>query len=244
MKRQGARGLGLFSVVAGVAVALVLAVTPGRSAGAPFDELHMFIEYNSTDEDAGIQVFLDGEGWKELVIRRNGQVILEIEAERGPFKRTGLTEIRMESAEPDPDKIFARFPEGIYHFVAKKVDGGQLVGTVNLSHDLPPAPCLFSLSNTGLLTWDLFPAGGNQDCLKGDFSGDEDVESYEVIVENETLGTKIETNVPASTMQVQIPPHVFGNPATHVIHVEVLAVGENGNKTIAEVKDFFENQGP
>ena len=110
MKRQGIRGLGIFSVVAGAVVALVLAATPGRSAGAPFDELQMFIEYNSTDEDAGVQVFLDGDGWKELVIRRNGQVILEIEAERGPVRKTGLTEIRMESAEPDPGQDLRQVP--------------------------------------------------------------------------------------------------------------------------------------
>lgn len=42
-------------------------------------------------------------------------------------------------------------------------------------------------------------------------------------------------------MQVQIPPHVLGNPANDVIDVEVLAVGDNGNKTITEVKDIFGN---
>ena len=111
---------------------------------------------------------------------------------------------------------------------------------MNLSHDLPPSPCLFSISNTGLLTWDLFPAGGNLACLNGAFSGDEEVEGYEVIVENETAGTKIETNVPASSpKQVQIPPHVLGGGVADVINVEVLAVGENGNKTIAEVKNIF-----
>ena len=88
--------------MAGAVVALVLAVTPGRSAGDPFPDLEMFIEYNSTDNDAGIHVFLDGDGWKELEIRRNGQVILEIEAERGPFKKTGLTEIRWESGRAVP----------------------------------------------------------------------------------------------------------------------------------------------
>lgn len=238
MERQSMRRLGIVSVVTGVMVALVLAVTPGRSAGEEFADLQMFIEYNSTDNDAGIQVFLDGEGWKELVIRRNGSVILEIEAERGPFRRTGLTEIRWETAEPSPGLIFARFPEGPYRFVATKVNGQKLEGTVELSHDLPPAPCLFSLSNTGLLTWDLFPADGHPDCLEGDVPGDEEVVGFEVIVENETLGTKIETNVPAGTNQVQIPPHVLGGPG-HVVNVEVLAVGENGNKTIAEVKDIL-----
>jgi hypothetical protein len=218
MKRQGMRGPRVFSVVAGMAVALVLAVTPGRSAGAEFADLQMFIEFNSTDNDAGIQVFLDGEGWKELVIRRNGRVILEIEAERGPFKRTGLTEIRWETAEPSPELIFARFPEGIYRFVATKVNGGKLEGEVELSHDLPPAPSGLTVLN-GVLSWSIS-------------QGDVDVAGFEVIVENETLGTKMETSVPADTQTVQIPAHLLGGTG----NVEVLAVGDNGNKTITEVK--------
>ena len=200
MKRQGMRGLGILSGVAGMAVALVLAVTPERSAGAEFADLQMFIEFDSTDNDAGIQVFLDGEGWKELVIRRNRRVILEIEAERGPFKRTGLTEIRWETAEPSPELIFARFPEGIYRFVATKVNGGKLEGEVELSHDLPPAPTALTVLN-GVLSWSIS-------------QGDVDVAGFEVIVENETLGTKMETSVPADTQTVQIPAHVLGKRGT------------------------------
>jgi hypothetical protein len=228
MKLKRVREPGILSIVTGVVVALVLAVTPGHSAGDEFGELQMFIEYNSTDEDAGIQVFLDGDGWKELVIRRNGNVILEIEAERGPFKRTGLTEIRWETGEPSLALILSRFPEGNYHFVARKVNGGKHEGTVELSHDLPAAPSNLVLAN-GAVSWD-FDAS----------QGDVDVGGFEVIVENETLGTKMETNVPAGTQTVEIPSHLLGgvNP---VINVEVLAIGENGNKTITEVKDIFGN---
>lgn len=152
------RNTAILSILAGAMVALVLAVTPGRSAADEFPDLEMFIEYNSTDNDAGIHVFLDGDGWKELVIRRNGVVILEIEAERGPFKRTGLTEIRWETGEPSPQLIFARFPEDTYDFRAVKVGGGTHEGEVELSHNLPPRPCKLSLSNAGLLTWAFFPA--------------------------------------------------------------------------------------
>ena len=191
----------------------------------------MFIEFNSTDQDAGIQVFLDGDGWKELVIRRNGQVILEIEAEKGPFKKTGLTEIRWETAEPSLALILSRFPEGNYDFVARKVNGSTHTGTVELSHDLPAAPSnlVVTVGSPSVLSWD-FDAS----------QGDVDVDGFEVIVENETLGTKMETNVPAGTQTVEIPSHVLGglNP---VVNVEVLAIGENGNKTITEVKDVFGN---
>jgi hypothetical protein len=225
---------GILSVVTGVMVALVLAVTPGRSAGDEFADLQMFIEYNSTDEDGGIQVFLDGDGWKELVIRRNGQVILEIEAERGPFKKTGLTEIRWETAEPSLALILARFPEGNYHFVARKVNGGKHQGTVELSHDLPAAPSdlVVTVGDPAVLSWDF-------DVNQGDVG----IVSFEVIVENETNETKYETNVPAGTQMVQIPSHVLGG-VDPVVNVEVLAIGDNGNKTITEVKDVFGNLPP
>ena len=42
----------------------------------------------------------------------------------------------------------------------------------------------------------------------------------------------METSVPADTQTVQIPAHVLGETG----NVEVLAVGDNGNKTITEVK--------
>jgi hypothetical protein len=232
--RHGVQKLGILSVALGMLVLLVLAVSPGQSLADEFADLQMFIEYNSSDHDAGIQVFLDGEGWKELEIRKNDRVILEIEAELGPFKKTGLTEIRWETAEPSPELIFARFPEGRYRFKARKVGGGTHEGTVELSHSLQPAPCDLAVSS-GVLSWAVLG------CPPADIPGDEPVASFEVIVENETLDTKMETSVPVGTLQIQVPPHVLGDPATHVVNVEVLAVGENGNKTITEVKNIFGN---
>jgi hypothetical protein len=232
MRWHGVQRRGILTVVAGAVVALVLAGTPGQSGADEFADLRMFIEYNSSDNDAGIQVFLDGDGWEELEIRRNGRVILEIEAELGPFKRTGLTEIRWETAEPSPELIFARFPEGLYRFRARKVGGGTHVGTVELSHSLPPAPCNLAVSSE-TLSWAVLG------CPPAAIPGDETVASFEVIVENETVDTKMETTVPVATLQIQVPPHVLGNPATDVVNVEVLAVGENGNKTITEVKNIF-----
>ena len=48
----------------------------------------------------------------------------------------------------------------------------------------------------------------------------------------------METTVPAVTLTVEIPPHLVGS-STDVINVEVIAVGDNGNKTITEVKDIL-----
>ena len=66
----------------------------------PFDDAELFIEINSTDGDAGIQVFVDGEGWERLVIKDpSGKQLLVINGTTS-VKAQGLTELFFESAEP------------------------------------------------------------------------------------------------------------------------------------------------
>jgi hypothetical protein len=192
----------------------------------PFDEAQLFIEFNSTDNDAGIQVFLDAEDWELLRIRSpHGQKILQILA-TGGLGELGLTELRFESAEPSPflpdREILALFPEGDYEFEASTLEGDVLVGTATLSHALPPAPsfspcdgALVDLDNT-VIDWETI-AG---------------VVGYEVIVENEELGVSMAVVLPASKTSLQVPPG-FLEPDTEY-KAEVLAIAANGNKTITE----------
>jgi hypothetical protein len=79
----------------------------------------MIIEVNSTDGDAGIQIFVDAPGWTRLeVFDPNGQKITDVSAS-GSVGLQGLTELFAESAEPSFQEqslpqLFARFPEGTY----------------------------------------------------------------------------------------------------------------------------------
>ena len=75
-KGAGARGNLLFSVLFLTAV-ILLGMTvfgPERAAGKnkveeiPFGAAQIRIEVNSTDGDAGLQIFLDGEAWKKIRI--------------------------------------------------------------------------------------------------------------------------------------------------------------------------------
>ena len=81
------------------------------------DEAEVFIEFNSTDDDRGIQFFWDGEAWKRMRVRNtSGAAVLDVIAQRN-VRAQGLTEGFFESAEPTgdelpADKFFARFPEG------------------------------------------------------------------------------------------------------------------------------------
>ena len=108
-------------------------------------DVDCFIEINSTDGDAGAQLLLDGEQWTKLEIEDpDGKEILDVKAKRS-VRMQGLTEFFFETAEPSfEDQSLAEFlelfPEGEYEFEGKLVDGGEICGTAEFSHNLPGAP--------------------------------------------------------------------------------------------------------
>lgn len=224
MKWRGIREPGIFWFVTSVVVALALAVAvPGGSAeGAEFDRVQIFIEYNSTDDDAGIQVLLDGEAWRFLrIFSPDGRVILELEGKRG-LGQLGLTELFFESAEPSLDEVLAKFPAGEYRFEGRTIRGRILTGSATLSHDIPAAPS-FSPSSGELVDRD------NTVITWAPIAG---IARFQVIVENEDLGVSMTVDLSASVTELHVPP-TFLEPDTEY-KAEVLAIAANGNRTIAE----------
>ncbi len=72
-------------LVLSLLVLLIFTVAPSlswskdRKAQIPLDDARMIIEFNSTDEDVGIQVFLDGEPWQKVsIVNPNGNKILDV----------------------------------------------------------------------------------------------------------------------------------------------------------------------
>ena len=51
-------------LVAIVVPALSAAASRGKKTHTPFESVKMIIEFNSTDQDVGIQLSLDAEAWK------------------------------------------------------------------------------------------------------------------------------------------------------------------------------------
>jgi hypothetical protein len=131
-----------------LAMVAILTIAPGAWA-LQYSETRIIIEVNSTDGDAGIQIFLDGEGWAELEVSDpDGEEILEIEAD-GSVGIQGITELFFESAEPSFDEqtleeLFALFPEGKYRFKGETVDGLPLNGKASLTHAIPDGPVIVS----------------------------------------------------------------------------------------------------
>ena len=193
----------------------------GIGAVIPFGDAEVFFEFNSTDNDLGLQLFLDAEGWKKVTVS-NDEIgrIARFQTE-GQFSELGITELRLESAEPSPQEVLNLFPPGVYRFRGRTVNGDRLVGEAELSHDLLPA---FSFSPSDgeevdpddtLVEWD---APGAE--LVEIIIGSDDFEAcFDVIVEGDEGDLDI--------------PEQFLEPNTEY-KIELLAVAENGNKTIVE----------
>lgn len=121
-----------------------------------FAETEIFFEFNSTDNDLGIQIFFDAEGWKQVEVEDpEGDTIFEVENDEG-LKRIGSTEVFTESAEPELDEdnleqeiaeFQARFLEGTYYFKGKTITGKKLEGTADLAYALPAAPMITAPSD-------------------------------------------------------------------------------------------------
>ncbi|MGH2609771.1 MAG: hypothetical protein ACRDHF_11895 [Tepidiformaceae bacterium] len=90
-------------------------------AETPFDAARIFLEFNSTDNDLGVQVLLDGDAWKRLeILDPRGRNILDISAS-GTLGSLGLTELFFESAEPSPEEVLGLFRAGKYEFEGETV---------------------------------------------------------------------------------------------------------------------------
>ncbi len=231
--------------LAGVGMAAALAVGPtARAQGSaqstiPFPDARLKIEYNATDGDAGLQVFLDAAAWREISITNPaGRTLLDVEA-REVIRDYGLTELFAESSEPPftefPFSEFKRlFPEGRYTFQGLTVEGQRLRSTFVLSHDVPDGPTIVSPRRGASLARDELvvqwlpvasPAGI-------------DVVAYQVLVvaDEPALGNPtrvLEAMLPGTATRLPVPAE-FLVPGMY--KTEVLAIEASGNQTLTEVE--------
>jgi hypothetical protein len=195
----------------------------------------MIIELNSTDRDAGIQVFLDGEPWKSMkIFRPGGKRILNVKA-KGRLKGFGLTELFSESNEPELSelplrKFKQRFPEGTYKFVGRTVEGQKLRGKAKFTHHIPKGPEITSPTEGAevpaddvVASWEPVP-----DTRRVDIVG------YRAIVEKEKPLRVFSVDLPANVTSLQIPPEFLQANKKHKL--EVQAIERGGNQTISEIE--------
>ncbi len=206
-----------------------------------FSQAKIIIEVNASAGDAGIQIFVDGEGWNRLeVFSPDGQKIFDVRGS-GSVGLTGVTELFFESAEPSfldlpLDQMLARFPEGTYSFKGITVDGARLTGRAVLKHNIPAGPQIIWPPEDATL-----PAGApliiQWHPVTEAFPGTDlpvTIAGYQVIVERVKPGPLLvfSVNLPATAAQVTVPPEFIQANADYVF--EVLAIEQSQNQTITE----------
>jgi fibronectin type III domain protein len=242
LPRPRAGLLAALVIVAGIAAFASVAATtsngsPGRKAAAKplrLADATMIIEVNSTDGDAGLQVFLDGEPWSEMaVFAPDRRKVLDVDA-TGRLNRFGLTELFSESHEPEFSelplaKFKRRFPAGRYRFRGRTVEGRRLVGSARFSHDTPAGPEITSPAAGATVPEAGLVARWN----RGSQPAGVEIAGYRVIVEREEPLRVFNADLPASATSVTIPAE-FLEPSTEY-KLEVQAIETSGNQTISEL---------
>ncbi len=212
----------------------------GKKEEVELEEAEVFIEFNSTDEDLGIQFFWDGKAWDSMKVENSkGKTVLRVKASKN-LADQGLTEGFFESDEPNLDELsmeefFERFPEGEYEFEGETLDGEELEGETEFTHVLPAAPSNLFPGDGDVVNASL-PLIVSFDAVTQDLDGNAlQPELYEVVVESEgeilrVFSIILEGNVqqPSAT----VPPE-FLRPGTEY-KLEVIVQEESGNRTISE----------
>lgn len=201
-----------------------------------FEQHDLYIEYNATDGDAGLQLAADAEDWRRFeLLDTQGKRLIEVNA-RGRLRRPfGLSELFLEASEPPFTKVpFAefreRFPKGQYRFRGVASNGRSLVGSDRLSFVVPAAPKVTFPTKGALVdpdgfkvTWEPVtrPAGVK-------------IVSYQLIVNQG--GRELSMYLPPSATGGSIPGE-FLEPGAK-IGGELLAREKSGNQTITALPSF------
>jgi hypothetical protein len=200
------------------------------SWAAKFEISRIYIEYNSSANDLGFHVSLDGEDWKTLkIVNPAGVTILDLTG-KGPYAQLGLTELFFEGAEPNLDdfplaQLLALFPEGQYRFSGLTVGGTRISSSAVLSHAVPDGPAVSSEVNDDsiVIRWEAVtdhPEGFPEQKIQ--------IVAYQVLVD------PFQVTLPGSSREVTLPPEFVESLKAGAHPFEVLAIDASGNQTITE----------
>lgn len=222
----------LFASSTAMAALLLIAAAGGEEAPEeiPLEEARIYWEFNSTDDDLGVHVFLDGEDWRKIKIKNpNGKTIFEVKG-KGPYKDLGLTELFYEGAEPALSEVpledlLELFPEGDYEFSGKYVEGEKVTGTWAFTHAVPAGPVVDSTVSAGPsveISWELVT-----DSAPGFPDLPIDITGYQVIVGS------FQVTLPDTATSVTVPPEYVASLGAGTHDFEVLAIEAGANQTIS-----------
>jgi hypothetical protein len=221
----------LLSVLALVPIAIgVAGAGPGP---VRLEQATVIVEVNETDGDAGLQIFLDGDAWRQVAaFRPDGQKIAEF-ATAGPVNDYGLTELFSESSEPPftefPLSQFkSLFPEGEYAFSGTTIDGQAVVGSATLTHDIPNGPNLVAPedgervdASDVVIRW-----------REGSQPAGVQIDAYQVVVTRERPLRVLEVDLRGTVHRLTVPSEFLERGGRY--KYEVLAIDTGGNQTLTE----------
>jgi hypothetical protein len=193
------------------------------------EEARIYFEFNQTDNDLGVHVFLDGEDWRQLAIVNPRERVIFAVSGSGGFGKLGMTELFFEGAEPSLDdvpleELLRLFPEGEYEFSGRTIEGSEVKGEATFAHAVPSGPAVATEVGPNRLVrihWTPVPG------VPPGFPTREIVISgYQVIVGS------FQVTLPASAMAVTLPQEFVASLGTGEHEFEVLAIEEGGNQTI------------
>ena len=201
----------------------------------------IIFEVNASAGDGGIQIFVDGEGWKRLeVFDPTGQKIFDVFGSSS-IGATGLTELFFESAEPSfaelpLDQLLLRFPQGNYRFEGVTVAGARLAGMATLSHTIPAGPKVVAPAEGATLPRNA-PVVIDWNPVTQPFPGTTSpvtIGGYQVIVERDKRKSTVafQVTLPPTVTRVTVPAEFI--QARKEYKFEVLAIDKSGNQTITE----------
>ncbi|MDJ0819705.1 MAG: hypothetical protein QNJ58_26115 [Desulfobacterales bacterium] len=215
------------------------------------EESEVFFEFNFTDCDLGIQVFLDGSPWRSMTVRDEiGKPVLNVFTRRA-WRTEGGAEFSLEGAEPqliDPEEepcsltdprvqaFLQQYREGEYTFTGVAAEERcLLLGDAELTYDFPTPPDLNLEDFPEVARWDQPNAGAQ-------------VVSYEAVVELEALVEgdeqvfKETATLPAGARAYKTSLtflrliNSFTEEQIKELKFELLAQEESGNKIIVEAE--------
>ena len=215
------------------------------------EEVEFNIEFNSTDNDIGVRGFADGEPYKKLEIEDpNGKTIAKLKAKKS-MRLQGFAELFFESGEPTLEDVsvpefLARFPEGIYEFEGKTIEGDEIEGEAEFTHVIPCGPEIEAdiVGTNVVISWtdpvtvvdpDLTGNGPEEVCVDPASIGQTlTIFAYEVILESDARQLTFELEAPIVT-ELAIPLSLL--EADTEYEYEVIVIEDSGNQTITE-SDF------
>lgn len=200
------------------------------------DPVNVFIEWNSTDMDQGLQFFWDSDGFTRMIVfNERGKKVLDIET-KNSVKDQGLTEVAIESVEPDESEqtlpeFLERFPAGTYKFWGRSIDNGWLYGEAELTHNLL-RPADLNLDDFPEIKWTEYGMVTKVEVV---------VEAVIIEKEDDELAYKQTTTLQpgiemltVSEEFIEMIAEARSNGDLLELKVEILVDEESGNRTITE----------